>query len=131
MLDNKQYIKTTIASNKNFGFTFTIIFFLIFIYCLLHDYKVSLLFLIVSILFLILTILAPKFLSIPNKLWFKFGMFLSSYIANPLIMFIIFFFVVTPIGLLMKIFTRNKNKKKISNWVARLDELSKDMKNQF
>ena len=131
MLDNKQFIKTPLASNKNFGFTFTIIFFLIFIYCLLHDYEISSVFLVISILFLIFTILAPKYLTILNRLWFKFGIILSSYIATPLVMFIIFFFVVTPIGLLMKIFTRNKNEKKISTWITRLDQLSKDMKNQF
>jgi len=68
-----------------------------------------------------------------NKIWFKFGILLGK-IISPFVMGIIFFFVVTPIGLLMKVFNKdllnlkfNKNK---SYWIEKNEPKSK-MKNQF
>ncbi|MDB2679199.1 SxtJ family membrane protein, partial [Candidatus Pelagibacter bacterium] len=87
----------------------------------------------ISIIFLILGLLNSKILSPLNKLWFKFGIFLGK-IVSPIIMGIIFFFVVTPIGYLMRLFKKdvlslkfNKNK---SYWVEKNGPKSK-MKNQF
>ena len=57
--------------------------------------------LIISLIFLILGLLNSKILTPLNKLWFKFGIFLGK-IISPLIMGIIFFLVVTPIGLIMR-----------------------------
>jgi large-conductance mechanosensitive channel len=51
-------------------------------------------------------LLNSKILTPLNKLWFKFGIFLSK-IISPLIMGIIFFLVVTPIGLIMRIFGKD------------------------
>ena len=58
----------------------------------------------------------------------------SNEIVSPLIMGLIFFFVVTPIGLLMKIFKKDLlnlrfNEKK-SYWIEKTEQKSK-MKNQF
>ena len=131
MIDNKKYLKVKMSSNRNFGYTFSIIFLLISLYPLLKSESISYSFLFISILILIISIYVPNLLNLPNKLWFKLGMFLSNYIATPIIMFIVFFLVVTTIGILMKFFYRKKNKKKMSSWISRSEELSKDMKNQF
>ena len=84
-------------------------------------------------MFLILGIINSKILSPLNKLWFKFGIFLGR-IVSPLVMGIIFFAVVTPIALIMKLLRKDvlnlkKNNKK-SYWVETKNRISK-MKNQF
>ena len=66
-------------------------------------------------------------------MWFKFGIFLGNFIA-PIVMGIIFFFVVTPTGILMRIFGKdllnlNKNKEK-TYWIEK-KQIKSSMKNQF
>lgn len=131
MTENKTYSKIKIASNKNFGITFTIIFLILALYPLIKSKNINYYFFLFSILIFLITLFFPSFLNKPNKAWFKFGIFLSNYIATPIIMFIVFFGVVTPIGLMLNIFSKNKNKKKISSWVSRSEKLSKEMTNQF
>ena len=123
-----------IGSNKNFGIVFFLVFLLISIYPLTNNENVRYWSLIVSLIFLILGLLNSAILSPLNKLWFKFGILLGK-IVSPLVMGIIFFLVVTPIGLLMKIFkkdllnlTFNDNKK--TYWIEKTEQKSK-MKNQF
>ena len=121
------------SSNKSFGIVFFIFFLIIAIYPLINNQSVRGWSLIISINFLILGLLNSKFLTPLNKLWFKFGLFLGK-IFSPLLMGLIFFFVVTPIGLLMRFFGKdllnlkfNKNK---SYWIEKNEPKSK-MKNQF
>ena len=91
-------IKT--SSNRSFGFVFFVVFFLIAIYPLLNEGNFRFWSLIIAIIFLILGILNSKILTPLNKIWIKFGLFLGS-IISPIIMSIIFFFVVTPISFVM------------------------------
>ena len=86
-----------------------------------------------SIIFLILGLLNSPILSPLNKIWFKFGILLGSFMS-PIAMGIVFFIVVTPTSLIMKMFGKNllglkKNNKK-SYWIERSSIKSK-MKNQF
>ena len=80
-----------------------------------------------------LGLLNSKILSPLNKLWFKFGFFLGK-IISPLIMGIIFFIIVTPIGLIMRLFGKDvlnlKYNKNHSYWIEKNGPKSK-MKNQF
>ena len=122
-----------IGSNKSFGIVFFIVFLIISIYPMLGGDSLRLWSLAISIIFLILGLLNSKILSPLNKLWFKLGIFLGK-IISPIIMGIIFFFVVTPIGYLMRLFKKdvlslkfNDNK---SYWVEKNGPKSK-MKNQF
>ena len=87
----------------------------------------------VSIVFLILGLLNSKILTPLNNIWFKFGLVLGK-IISPIIMAIIFFLVVSPIGLFMRLIKKdllnlkyNKNK---SYWIEKNEPVSK-MKNQF
>ena len=91
-----------IGSNRSFGIVFFVVFFIIAIYPLLNDGSVRLWSLIISIIFLILGLLNSKILSPFNKIWFKFGLLLGK-IVSPVVMGFIFFIIVTPIGLLMRI----------------------------
>ena len=122
-----------IGSNKSFGIVFFIVFIIISIYPMLGGDSLRMWPLGVSIIFLVLGLLNSKILTPLNKLWFKFGIFLGK-IISPFIMGIIFFFVVTPIGYLMRLFKKdvlslkfNDNK---SYWVEKNGPKSK-MKNQF
>ena len=122
-----------ISSNRSFGIVFFVVFLLIALYPLIYEGDVRIWSLIISIIFLILGLLDSKILAPLNKIWFKFGILLGK-IVSPLIMGIIFFFVVTPIGFMMRILGKdvlnlkfNANK---SYWIEKTGPKSK-MKNQF
>ena len=122
-----------LGSNKSFGIVFFVVFLLIAIYPILSDGDLRLWSLIISLVFLILGLINSRLLTPLNKLWFKFGILLGK-IISPVIMGIIFFLVVTPIGILMRLFKKdvlnlnfNENK---SYWIEKNDQKSK-MKNQF
>ena len=123
-----------LSSNRSFGIVFFIVFVLIAIYPLINEGEVRIWSLIISFLFLLLGLLNSKILTPLNKLWFRFGLFLGK-IISPIIMGVIFFLVVTPIGLLMRLFGKDVinlklNKKKNSYWIEKVGPKSK-MKNQF
>lgn len=122
-----------ISSNKNFGIVFFIFFLLMALYPLSQNGEIRVWSAMISLIFLFLGLLNSKILTPLNKLWFKFGIFLGK-IISPLIMLMIFFLVITPIGLLMRIFGKdllnlkyNKNK---TYWIEKSGPKSK-MKNQF
>ena len=122
-----------IGSNRSFGIVFFIVFLIIAIYPFLNQGELRLWSLIVSIIFLILGLLNSKLLLPLNKIWFKFGILLGK-IVSPLVMGLIFFFVVTPIGILMRILKKDllnlKFNKKTTYWIEKNGPKSK-MKNQF
>ena len=122
-----------ISSNRSFGIVFFVVFFLIALYPLIHNEEIRIWSLIISIIFLILGLINSRILNPLNKLWFKFGILLGK-IVSPIIMGIIFFLVVTPIGFIMRILGKdllnlkfNTNK---SYWIEKTGPKSK-MKNQF
>lgn len=93
-------------SNKNFGITFSIVFFILFIFFYdVSKWHFSIL-LALSIIFLILGLNNSEILSKPNKYWNKFGLLLGTIVA-PIVMSIVFYFVVVPIGIFMKIIKSN------------------------
>ena len=125
--------KIKLPTNRNFGMVFSIVFLLISLWPLLSQNEIRIWSLIISVIFFILGIFNSKLLLPLNKIWFKFGLFLGK-IVSPLIMGIIFFLVVTPIGFTMRLLGKdvlnlkyNKNK---SYWIEKNGPKSK-MKNQF
>ena len=128
-----EYNDIKISSNRSFGVVFFIVFLLIALYPLLNNNEIRLWSLIVSVLFLILGILNSKILSPLNKIWFKFGLLLGK-IISPIIMGVIFFLVVTPIGFIMKLLGKDLINLKFNNeksyWSEKSGPKSK-MKNQF
>ena len=123
-----------LGSNRSFGIVFFIVFLLIAIYPLINQGEIRIWSLIISFLFLFFGLLNSKILTPLNKLWFRFGLFLGK-IISPIIMGVIFFLVVTPIGLIMRLFRKDilnlkLNNKKNSYWIEKVDPKSK-MKNQF
>ena len=122
-----------ISSNRSFGIVFFIVFLIISIYPLLNNENIRIWSLIISFIFLVLGLFNSKFLNPLNKIWFKFGLFLGK-IISPIIMGIIFYFVVTPIALLMRLLKKDllnlKFNKNNTYWIKKSGPKSK-MKNQF
>tara|TARA_Y100000741_G_scaffold355312_1_gene330586 strand:- start:1229 stop:1612 length:384 start_codon:yes stop_codon:yes gene_type:complete len=125
--------KKKIASNRSFGIVFFILFLIIGIYPILNDQNIRIWSIIVSLIFLILGSINSRILTPLNIIWLKFGLVLGK-LVSPFIMATIFFLVVTPTGIIMRIFGKDllnlkKNKSK-SYWIEKKD-LKSDMKNQF
>ena len=122
-----------ISSNRSFGIVFFIVFLLIALYPLLKGNDLRIWSLIISFIFLGLGLINSKILTPLNRLWFKFGLLLGKFIS-PLIMGIIFFVVVTPIGIIMRLLNKDllglKYNKKETYWIDKTGPKSK-MKNQF
>jgi len=122
-----------IGSNKSFGIVFFIVFLLVALYPLINNGDLRIWSFIIAIIFLILGLINSKVLTPLNKLWFKFGLLLGR-VISPLIMGIIFFLVVTPTALIMRIIGKDllslKFNNKKSYWIEKTGPKSK-MKNQF
>ncbi len=125
--------KIEISSNRSFGLVFFVVFLIISLLPIFKGGDVRIWAIIAAIIFLILGLLNSQILNPLNKIWFKFGILLGSFIS-PIVMGIVFFLVVTPTSLIMKIFNSNllglkKNKKK-SYWIEKSSIKSK-MSDQF
>jgi len=122
-----------ISSNRSFGIVFFVVFLLIALYPLIIGGEIRIWSIVISLFFLVLGLINSKILTPLNKLWFKFGILLGK-IISPLIMGIIFFLVVTPIGLIMKMLGKDVLNLKYSTnksyWIEKTGPKSK-MKNQF
>ena len=125
-----------LPSNRNFGFFFTTVFFTVAIYYLyVESYIVSSLLSIVAILFLITTFFNADLLLPLNKIWMKFGVLLGI-IISPIVMGFIFFGLITPYGVVMRLMGRDELRlrriTKESHWVLRLQtSLQNNFKKQF
>ena len=127
------YQKIKIGSNKGFGIVFFVVFVLISIWPILNDEGIRIWSLIISFIFLILGIKNSNLLTPLNLTWFRFGLFLGK-IVSPIVMGLVYFFVVTPTGLIMRLFKKDlimlkKNNKK-TYWIEKKNSES-SMKNQF
>ena len=122
-----------LSSNRSFGIVFFVVFLTVALYPLINDENLRIWSLIISLIFLTLGLINSKLLTPLNIIWFKIGLFLGK-IVSPLVMGIIFFLVVTPIGILMRILNKDilnlKYNNKTTYWIEKSGPKSK-MKNQF
>ena len=128
-----KYKDINIGSNRSFGIVFFVVFLIIGLWPLINNGDIRNWSVIISAIFLVLGLLNSKVLTPLNKAWFRFGIFLGNFIA-PIVMAIVYFLVVTPIGILMKIVKKDLiNLKKNNNksyWIEK-NEIKSSMKNQF
>ncbi len=126
--------KIKISSNRSFGLVFFIVFLIVALWPLKYEGDIRLWSLILSIIFIILGILNSKLLTPLNKLWFKFGILLGS-IVSPIIMGIVYFLVVTPTGIIMRLLGKNllhmKKIKSASTYWTKREKQHSTMKRQF
>ena len=122
-----------IGTNKSFGIVFFIFFLIVSIFPLLNNGDIRVWSLIISLIFLILGILNSKILTPLNQIWFKFGILLGRFVS-PVVMGIIFFAIVTPTSVIMRVLQKNllnlKKGNKKTYWIER-SKIKSKMKNQF
>ena len=122
-----------IENNKSFGVLFFAVFLLIAIWPIIDDGSLRVWSAVISILFLLLGLTNSKVLTPLKKGWIKLGEILGKVIA-PIIMGFIYFIIITPIGIFMRLIGKdllnikyNKNK---SYWIKRAKNVG-TMKRQF
>ena len=122
-----------ISSNKTFGLVFFIIFLLIAIWPLKAEGSLRVWSLVVSLIFLILGLINSKLLGPLNYLWVKLGEKLGK-IVSPFVMGVLYFTIITPIGIFLKITGKDLLSLKFSNkdsyWIKREKNIS-TMEKQF
>ena len=96
-----------ISSNRSFGIVFFVLFAAIALWPLLNDGNIRIWSLILSCIFLILGFLNSKILTPFNKLWMRLGALLGI-IVSPIVMGVVYFGIITPIGLIMKLFGKDE-----------------------
>ncbi len=125
--------KVWMSSNRSFGLVFFAFFLIVGLWPIFQYEDIRIWSIIVAFIFLILGILDSKYLTPLNRFWMKFGLFLGK-IISPIVMGIVFFLVVTPIGIIMKIFRKDllniKYNQNQSYWVHRKNKFG-SMKKQF
>ena len=122
-----------IGTNKSFGIVFFVFFLIVSIFPLFNDGNIRIWSLIISIIFLILGILNSKILTPLNQVWFKFGVLLGRFVS-PVVMGIVFFAIVTPTSVVMRVLQKNllnlKKGNKKTYWIER-SKIKSKMNNQF
>ena len=104
-----------LPSNKKFGYTFALIFLLLGILFFLKGSSLSYIFIFLSLVFYFTALLFSQILNPLNLLWSKLGYFLSI-IFSPIVLGIIFFIILTPYALILRLFGRDElDLKKDSN----------------
>ena len=122
------------SSNRSFGILFFIVFLAIGLWPIINQNDPNIYLILISIIFLILGLLNAKILSPLNLIWIKFGELLGKIIA-PMVMAIIYFIILTPISLIVRLFGKDllglKFTKQIKTyWINRKKEIG-SMNKQF
>ena len=120
-------------STKSFGILFFIVFFVIGVWPVFNSENLRLWSIILSFLFLISGLANANFLNPLNRTWIKFGEILGKIIA-PVVMFLIFFALITPLSFVIRIFGKDLLKTRLSNetsyWIKREKDAG-TMRKQF
>lgn len=107
--------------NIIFGLIFFLLFLVIGLYPLKSDENIRVWSLVLCLVFLTITIIKPNKLIFFHRLWIKFGILLGR-IISPIVMSLVFFGVVTPIGIFLKILKKDimgLKKNNSSYWINR------------
>ena len=122
------------SSNRSFGILFFLVFLGFGLWPLTKEMSPNIYLIIISVIFLILSLLNSKLLSPLNNLWIKFGEILGKIIA-PIVMAVVYFLILTPISLLVRLFGKDLIEMKFNNsvksyWIKRKKHLG-TMDKQF
>jgi hypothetical protein len=124
-------------SDRKFGLTFAAIFALLAAIGFYRGWHLAWLFVVLAPVSLVLALRFPDLLEGPNRAWFKLGLLLNR-IVNPLVMLMLFFTVVVPVGFMLKLFKKDLLRLRIapsakSYWLPRTDirAASESMRQQF
>lgn len=134
MSEREHHLEIPIGSERSFGIVFAAVFLIVALWPLLGGSHVRIWSLGVSAVFLFAAFLTPRLLSVPNRLWFKFGTKLGAVVA-PVVMALVFFVTVVPIGIVMRLIGKDLLQRKIvktadTYWTERQEPVG-SMKNQY
>ena len=118
--------------NITFGILFCTIFLVIALYPIKDEGTIRLWSIYIMVIFALITIIRPSLFTFINKLWIKLG-FMLGRVISPFVMAFIFFVIVTPIGILLRIFQKDVmrlKKKKYTYWINGENKIQ-SMKKQF
>ena len=121
-------------NNKGFGLLFFAVFLIIGLWPIINGDSPRIIFFIIGLIFLILGLVNSKILTPLNKAWVKFGELLGKIIA-PIVMAGVYFIVLTPISIIVRLFGKDLLKVKFSDksksyWIKRDKDLG-SMDKQF
>ena len=122
------------SSEKSFGILFGVVFIIISVWPLFYSNSLRVWSLILAIIFFLITFSKPSLLKPFNNAWIKLGELLGRIIA-PIVMAIVYFLILTPISLLVRLFGKDLIGMKFSNdiksyWIKRKKHLG-SMDKQF
>jgi len=111
------------SSNRSFGWVFAAVFLIIAVWPLVSGGMVRWWSLLVAAAFALVTVAAPKLLAVPNRLWMRVGLLLNR-IISPIVLAFLFYVVVTPMGVLMRVFGKDslrlrRDASDTSYWIER------------
>jgi len=117
-------VEATLPSNRAFGWMFTAFFALVGLWPLIKHGSPRWSFLIAAVLVMFITLARPALLTVPNRLWMKFGVLLHR-IMSPVILGVLFFVVLTPTAIVMRLAHRDAlrlryDKNMSSYWIKRV-----------
>tara|TARA_A100001037_G_scaffold195206_2_gene174763 strand:+ start:1173 stop:1616 length:444 start_codon:yes stop_codon:yes gene_type:complete len=125
------------GSSRSVGLVFAVVFIIVALYPLLDDGSIRTWSVAVALVLVGVSIFRPKTLDPLSLLWFKFGMALHA-IVSPVVLGLLFFGVITPIGLLMRLLGKdllnlNLRPSAESYWIERSPPgpAAESMKHQF
>jgi hypothetical protein len=127
-----KHFKILKKNNITFGIIFSILFLIIAFYPLKSFGFIRVWSFVLFLLFITITIFRPSLFTFLNKFWVNFGILLGK-IISPIVMGLVFFLVVTPIGIFVKILKKDFMGLKMgasSYWITREDKVQ-SMKKQF
>ena len=121
-------------SNRSFGLLFFIVFIVVGLWPVIKGETANIYLILISLFFLIFGLINSKILSPFNKAWIKLGEILGLIIA-PIIMALVYFIILTPISLIVRMFGKDLLglkflKKQDTYWIKRVKKLG-TMKKQF
>ena len=123
----------TSHQNKTFGVLFFLVFALIAVWPMINGLPIRIWAIPFSIIFLILGMMNSKLLTPLKIIWIKLGEILGI-IISPIVMLIIYFFIITPIGLFMRVIGKDILGLKFNNsktyWNKRLSKIN-TMRKQY
>ena len=122
------------SSNRSFGVLFFVVFLVVGFWPMLNNEAPNYYLILFSLIFLILGLVNSKILSPLNLGWIKLGEILGKIIA-PIVMAIVYFLILTPISLLVRLFGKDLIEMKFNNnvksyWIKRKKHLG-TMDKQF
>ena len=122
------------GSDRSFGIIFSIVFFIISFWPVMSGESIRLWAFLIAVIILIISLTKANLLHTLNKIWFRFGLMLGNIVA-PIVMGIIFFAIITPVGLIMRMLGKDllnkKFKKSLRSYWNKREQMIGTMKNQF